>query len=39
MQDRHPTKTGTVTISGGGKLNRQVPPGLLNSVLKQAKLK
>jgi len=29
MQYRHPDKTGTVTISGGGKLNRQVPPGTI----------
>ena len=36
-QFRHSTKTGTVTISG--KLNVDMPPGTLNSVLKQAGLK
>lgn len=39
MQFRHPTKPGTVTIAAGGKLTRHVPPGTLNSVLKQAGLK
>jgi len=39
MQFRHPTKPGTVTISAGGKLARDVPPGTLGSVLKQAGLK
>ena len=36
-QFRHSTKLGTVTISG--KLNVDMPPGTLNSVLKQAGLK
>ncbi len=36
-QYKHPSKLGTVTISG--KLNIDVPPGTLNSVLKQADLK
>lgn len=36
-QFRHSTKPGTVTISG--KLNVDMPPGTLNSVLKQAGLK
>ena len=36
-QFRHPTKSGTVTIAG--KLGLDVPPGTLNSVLKQAGLK
>lgn len=36
-QFKHSIKTGTVTISG--KLNIDVPPGTLNSVLKQAILK
>jgi predicted RNA binding protein YcfA (HicA-like mRNA interferase family) len=36
-QFRHPTKRGTVTIAG--KLGIDVPPGTLNSVLKQASLK
>lgn len=35
---RHPTKPGTVTIPGGGKLGRDVPPGTLRSVLRQARL-
>lgn len=39
LQYRHPTKPGTVTVAGGGKLNRDVPPGTLNSILKQAGLK
>lgn len=39
MQYRHPTKKGTLTISAGGKMNKVVPPGTLNSVLKQAGLK
>jgi len=36
-QFKHPTKRGTVTVSG--KPNVDVPPGTLNSVLKQAGLK
>ena len=36
-QFRHPTKPGTVTVAG--KLGLDVPPGTLNSVLKQAGLK
>jgi predicted RNA binding protein YcfA (HicA-like mRNA interferase family) len=39
MQFRHPTKPGTVTIAAGGKLSRDVRPGTLNSILKQAGLK
>lgn len=39
LQFRHPVKPGTVTIPGGGKLNKDVPSGTLNSVLKQAGLK
>ena len=39
MPYRHPQKTGTVTVPGGGKLARHVPLGTLNSVLKQAQLK
>ena len=39
FQYRHPTKPGTVTISAGGKLGKEVPPGTLNSILKQAGLK
>ena len=36
-QFHHPIKLGTVTVSG--KLSVDVPPGTLNSVLKQAGLK
>lgn len=36
-QFRHPTKLGTVTVSG--KPSVDVPPGTLNSALKQAGLK
>jgi len=36
-QYHHPTKVGTVTVSG--KPSVEVPPGTLNSVLKQAGLK
>jgi predicted RNA binding protein YcfA (HicA-like mRNA interferase family)/predicted RNase H-like HicB family nuclease len=36
-QFRHPTKPGTVTISGNPGID--VPPGTLNSVMKQSGLK
>jgi predicted RNA binding protein YcfA (HicA-like mRNA interferase family) len=36
-QYKHPAKPGTVTISG--KPNVDIPPGTLNSALKQAGLK
>jgi predicted RNA binding protein YcfA (HicA-like mRNA interferase family) len=36
-QFKHPTKPGTVTVSG--KLGLDMPHGTLNSVLKQARLK
>ncbi len=36
-QFKHPSKPGAVTVSG--KQNVDVPPGTLNSVLKQAGLK
>jgi predicted RNA binding protein YcfA (HicA-like mRNA interferase family) len=39
QQYRHPTKSGTVTVPAGGKMSREVPPGTLNSILKQAGLK
>jgi len=35
-QFRHPTKPGTVTVSG--KLSLDIPPGTLRSALKQAGL-
>jgi predicted RNA binding protein YcfA (HicA-like mRNA interferase family) len=36
-QFKHPSKPGLVTVSG--KLSVDVPPGTLNSILKQAGLK
>ena len=36
-QFRHPSKPGIVTVSGN--LGKGMPPGTLNSVLKQAQLK
>ncbi|MEP7338254.1 MAG: type II toxin-antitoxin system HicA family toxin [Acidobacteriota bacterium] len=36
-QFHHPTKPGTVTVAG--KLSLALPPGTLNSILKQAGLK
>jgi len=36
-QFKHPTKPGTVTVAGKSSLD--VPPGTLNSILKQAGLK
>jgi predicted RNA binding protein YcfA (HicA-like mRNA interferase family) len=39
MQFGHPTRSGKVTVPGGGKLARDVPSGTLNSILKQAGIK
>jgi predicted RNA binding protein YcfA (HicA-like mRNA interferase family) len=39
MQLRHPVKPGTITVPAGGKEGRDVPPGTLNSILRQAGLK
>ena len=36
-QFKHPTKTGIVTIAG--EPSQKIPPGTLNSILKQAGLK
>ncbi len=36
-QFKHPQKSGRVTIAG--KLSKDLPPGTLNSILKQAQLK
>jgi len=36
-QFKHPTKPGRVTVSG--QLSHDLPPGTLNSILKQAGLK
>jgi predicted RNA binding protein YcfA (HicA-like mRNA interferase family) len=38
MQFGHASRSGKVTVPGGGKLNREVPLGTLNSILKQAGL-
>jgi predicted RNA binding protein YcfA (HicA-like mRNA interferase family) len=35
----HPTNPGIVTIACGGKLSRDVPSGILSSILRQAGLK
>ncbi|MBY0311127.1 MAG: type II toxin-antitoxin system HicA family toxin [Phycisphaerales bacterium] len=39
MQFRHPARPGTVTVAAGGKEGKDVPPGTLNSILKQAGIK
>jgi predicted RNA binding protein YcfA (HicA-like mRNA interferase family) len=39
LQYRHPTRPGTATVPGGGKLNKDIPPGTLNSIKKQSGLK
>lgn len=36
MHFKHPTKAGVVTVPGGGKENRDVAPGTLRSILRQA---
>jgi predicted RNA binding protein YcfA (HicA-like mRNA interferase family) len=36
---RHATRTGPVVVAGGGKLNRDVPTGTQNAILRQAGLK
>ena len=36
-QFKHPSKPGTVTVAGKSSLD--IPPGTLNSILKQARLK
>ena len=38
MHSRHPTKPGTVPVPGGGKLARDIAPGTLRSVLRQARV-
>jgi predicted RNA binding protein YcfA (HicA-like mRNA interferase family) len=38
MQFKHSARPGKVTIPGGGKLSKEVPPGTLKSVLRQAGL-
>jgi predicted RNA binding protein YcfA (HicA-like mRNA interferase family) len=39
QQFRLPTKQGTVTVPSGGNLARDIPPGTLNSLLRQSGLK
>jgi len=36
---RHRTRPGAVVVAGGGKLNRDVPRGTENAILRQAGLK
>lgn len=36
---RHPNRTGSIVVAGGGKLNRDIPAGTLNAIFKQAGLK
>jgi predicted RNA binding protein YcfA (HicA-like mRNA interferase family) len=36
---RHPSRPGSVVISHGGKLGREVPTGTQNAILRQAGLK
>jgi predicted RNA binding protein YcfA (HicA-like mRNA interferase family) len=36
---RHPVKRGSVVVAGGGKMNRDVPEGTKNAIMKQAGLK
>jgi predicted RNA binding protein YcfA (HicA-like mRNA interferase family) len=36
---RHPTRSGSVVVAGGGKLSRDVPRGTLDAILRQAGLK
>lgn len=39
LQFRHSTKPGTVTVAAGGRMSKEVPPGTLNSIMKQAGLR
>lgn len=34
----HPDREDIVTVAGGGKLNRDIPPGTLRSIMRQAGL-
>lgn len=38
MHYRHSTKPGTLTVPGGGKGGRDIAPGTLRSILRQAGL-
>jgi len=35
---KHPSRPGIVTVPGGGKLNKDIAPGTLRSILRQAGL-
>jgi predicted RNA binding protein YcfA (HicA-like mRNA interferase family) len=35
---RHPGRPGSVVVAGGGKMNRDVPTGTQNAILRQAGL-
>jgi predicted RNA binding protein YcfA (HicA-like mRNA interferase family) len=39
MVFRHPKRPGSIVVAGGGKLNRDVPKGTENAILRQAGLK
>jgi predicted RNA binding protein YcfA (HicA-like mRNA interferase family) len=36
---RHPTRSGSIVVAGGGKLSRDVPKGTENAIRRQAGLK
>ena len=36
---RHPTRPGAIVVARGGKLNRDIPTGTQNTILRQAGLK
>jgi predicted RNA binding protein YcfA (HicA-like mRNA interferase family) len=36
---RHPARPRPIVVAGGGKLNRDVPPGTENAILRQAGMK
>ena len=38
MHFKHPSKPGLVTVPGGGKSGKEVAPGTLRSILRQAGL-
>jgi predicted RNA binding protein YcfA (HicA-like mRNA interferase family) len=35
---KHPTKPGVITVPGGGKAGRDIAPGTLRAILRQAGL-
>jgi predicted RNA binding protein YcfA (HicA-like mRNA interferase family) len=36
---RHPARPGSIVVAGAGKMNRDVPTGTLNAILRQAGLR